>query len=573
MLNVVASSVLKTTEFLPLPPGQGLAGNVFETAMPLALADAPSDPRCIFPREAQESGIGSYLGVPISVDDALVGVLEVHTVEPRYWSDEEVEKLESLATAMATALKNQSSGSRNLKVESAYLGLAEALQGLRTKDELLEAVVEVFGNALSVSRAVVLEWDDSRGTAEVRHEFRTPETDSAVGTVSDFTGLSSLSAIYPATAAEAGLRSFLGEEAAERLGVISEMAAPIQVKGKTSAALLLQQCDRSRSWNPDEMEFVNRVSRQLALSLDHISSPAASDSSAEAKTEPPREDAALRPEMINALPEAVIALDKGGRLTFFNHVAGSWLGLQRSDLGKPASSLDGLAMTDGNFWNRILSIQSVQRFEEKRKPTVAADSSHSGLESEDELRTVSISVAPVQNDGDTDSRFILVLSDINHVPRMAADVMARITKLKEQQAEVERNISEARAAELQARARIERLNTLESGAREGGQAARRMEEELMAERERFRNEKDQIQRSQQQLLDTNRLKSEFIVNCGRDIEESVQAAVEIAKRLDEDTFGGLSDRQREAVRELLSIGDRLRGDVENLIEYGASRVR
>lgn len=579
MLSVEVSHGLKTSEFLPLPEGQGLAGSVFASATPLALADAPSDPRCIFPREARESGVGSYLGVPVKVDDVLVGVLEVHTPEPRYWTDPEVSTLEAAAAALSTVLKNQVPGSSNLKVESAYFGLSEALQRLRTPDELLEAIVEVFGNALGVSRVVALALDSSGGSATVRHEFRLPDVKSAVGASFSESQIRELTAALPGNAAvaagEVGRRSFLGDEMSSRLDVVSELAAPLREKETTRAVIFLQQCDRVRAWNPDEREFVNRVCRHLALSLDHIASQPSAGQAATPMGGDVRAATDGSRAVLDSLPEAVIGLDGGGRLTFFNQAAHAWLGLRQEDLGKAAGSIDALQMTDGTIWSRVVGSQAVARFESKLKRAVAAAPglSPSPLYAADAAETVSLSVAPVRASAGNEGGFVVVLSDIDHVPSMAADVMARITRLKEQQAELERNIAEARAAELQTRARIEKLNTLESGMKDGGQVARRYEEELSMERERFRNERAQLQSSLQQMLDTNKLKSEFIVNCGSEIEASLQSTVGVAQLLDQGAYGALSPQQREAVREILNLGSRIRSDIASLIEYGASRVR
>jgi len=181
MLRLNASFGLRSTEFLPLPLGQGLAGNVVETSQPLALEDAPSDPRCIFPRETRESGIGSYLGVPVISDGIVIGALEVHTVNPKWWSDNDAATLISAASAIAAVIKNTAVRGNKLRVENAYLGLAEALQRLRTPDDLKEAVVEVLGHALGVSRAAIIDFDNDTGPVSIQHEFKSPNTKSAVG--------------------------------------------------------------------------------------------------------------------------------------------------------------------------------------------------------------------------------------------------------------------------------------------------------------------------------------------------------------------------------------------------------
>lgn len=590
MLTMQSFYGLRAAEFLPLPAGQGLAGNVLETRTPLALADAPSDPRCIFPREAKESGIGSYLGVPVLVDGAAVGVLEAHTEAPKYWTDEAVETLESAALALATVLKRQTPAARDLQSESAYFALSEALQRLRAPEELLEAVVEVFGNALNVSRVVALDLRDLNGST-VRYEYRAEGTKPALGaTFADalvqkaaLATTDESGAGVPVVAAEAGARSLLGDEAANRLDVVSELVVPVREQDKTRALIFLHQCDRVRAWHADEREFVNRVSRQLALSLAHLDALRAVEKAAVEKPEKPvaapeaasaAADATRSQAALNSLPEAVIGLDREGRLTFFNRLAQGWLELRAEDIGRPVSAVAALAMTDSTMWSRVITSTGVARFEAKLKRSEEAQTlSQSLLLADDAPEMVSLAVAPVGAGGDGRGGFLVVISDISHVPSMAVDVMSRIAKLREQQAEIERNIADAKAAEMQARARIERLNALEGGVKDGGQAARRLEEEWLRERQQFRVEKERLENSLQQMLDTNKLKSEFIVNCGHEIEASVQSTMGIADLLEKGAYGALTPQQRQAVREILNFGNRIKGDIASLIEYGAARIR
>ena len=585
MLRVEESFGLKSTEFLPLPLGQGLAGNVFETSTPLALADAPSDPRCIFPREAKESGIGSYLGVPVKVEDQVVGVLEVHTDNSRYWTDREVEILESAASTLSIVLKNQFSGSRHLKVEGAYVGLSEALQRLRTTDELMEAIVEVFGNALGVSRAVILDLDEAKRPVTIRHEFKTPDVVSATGTVfSDGAVHDMTYAIVgnnAVAASDVGLRSFMGEDIATKLDIVSELAVAIRENGTTSAILLLHQCDRPRLWNADEIEFTNRVSRHLALSLEQISvlqqARAAGESIADpsllASVKNGQPMATRSSGVLDVIPEAVIILDQEGHLEYFNQSAGSELGLREADLGKAVTSVDALTLGDETIWQQILASRSVERFETTQKRSIAAaqTATSSSQPSEAKPQPIRLSVAP--SIAGMPGRFVVTLSHLNPAANLSSEAEAHLSRLKEQQQDIEQKIAEARAAELQARARIERLNSLEGTAREGGVAVRRLEEEMMAERERHRTEKVQMQDSLQQLLDTNKLKSEFLVSTGRELEVSLQSTMEVAARLASQDIGQLSVEQQVAIREILTRGKQLKENIQSLIEYGSARAR
>jgi GAF domain-containing protein len=581
MLRLNASFGLRTTEFLPLPMGQGLAGNVVETGQPLALEEASSDPRCLFPRETRESGIGSYLGVPVVSDGVVMGALEVHTVNSKWWSDNEAATLISAASAIAAVIKSTSVRGNKLRVENAYLGLAEALQRLRTTDDLKEAVVEVLGHALGVSRAVILDFDNATGPLTIQHEFISQNTKSAIGATFKATTLrdtiEAASGGEPLAISDSALHSLIGGEQAKQLDILSELAIPVRYDGKTRSMIYLHQCDRVRTWHQDEMEFADRVGRQLSLSLTNVEALNTASQSADAAREAARsasESMNRAQTVIHSMPESVMGLDKDGRLTFFNNTARNWLGLKQEDLGKVANWIAPLAMTDEMLWSRVTACRSVSRFASRLKHNDYGERtlSESLIMDDDDSRAVSVSVAPVKSTAGELNGFIVVLSDTGHIARGENGASSHLASLMEQQADIENRLAEARAAELHARARIEKLNSLEVSLRESG-GTKQLENALQQERERFKYEQSKLQNQIQQMHDTNQLKNEFIVNCGNDMESSIQATIGAGEMLEQGFYGPLNEQQQSAIREIIKKARNIKSDVSNLVEYGASRAR
>ncbi len=580
MLRFNSSYGLRATEFLPLPMGQGLAGNVVETGQPLALEDAPADPRCIFPREARESGIGSYLGVPVVSDSIVIGALEVHTVNPKWWSDNDAATLTSAALAIAAVIKNTAVRGNKLRVENAYLGLAEALQRLHTEDDLKEAAVEVLGHALGVSRATIIDFDKVTGPVTIQHEFKSPNTKSAVGATFRATTLQetieTASGGEPLAITDSSAQSLIGREQAKQLEMLSELVIPVKYDGKTRSIIYLHQCDRVRIWHQDEIEFADRVGRQLSLSLTNVAALNAANQSASASRDAARSasDSMNRAQtVIHSMPESLIGLDKDGHLTFFNNTARNWLGLKQEDLGKVANWIAPLTMTDEMLWSRVAACKTVSRFASRLKHNDFGERtlSESLIMDDDESRSISISVAPMKSSTGEINGYIVVLCDTGHLSIGTSDLSSPLPSLKEQQAEIEGKIAEARAAELHARARIEKLNSLEVSLRDGG--AKQIEAALQQERERFQQEQAKLQSQMQQLLDTIQLKSEFIVNCGSEMETSIQANIGIAEMLEQGVYGSMNEQQQNAVREIVKKARSIKNDVSNLVEYGASRSR
>lgn len=71
---------------------------------PVAIYDVTDDPRIQYPREAQEEGIASILGVPIVVHGASIGVLRVYTAEPWDFTMMDVNLIQAVAVICGMAL-------------------------------------------------------------------------------------------------------------------------------------------------------------------------------------------------------------------------------------------------------------------------------------------------------------------------------------------------------------------------------------------------------------------------------------------------------------------------------------
>jgi len=69
------------------------------------------------------------------------------------------------------------------------------------------------------------------------------------------------------------------------------------------------------------------------------------------------------------------------------------------------------------------------------------------------------------------------------------------------------------------------------------------------------------------------LKSEFIVNAGHEIEASLQSVLGLSELLDRGAFGDLTREQKETVQSVYSWAQRIKSDVDWLIEYGSTRSR
>src|SRR5438477_9896679 len=81
--------------------GEGLVGVIAATARPLALADAQSHPDFAYRPETGEEVYHSLMGAPILRGNRVLGVLVVQNRTLRYYTEDEVEVLQTIAMIVA----------------------------------------------------------------------------------------------------------------------------------------------------------------------------------------------------------------------------------------------------------------------------------------------------------------------------------------------------------------------------------------------------------------------------------------------------------------------------------------
>ena len=113
------------------PVGHGLIGRCLRTRRPVCVGDvyAQSD----YEPTAETEGVRSELVVPLWVDGALWGAINVESVEPDAFDEDDVRLLQTVADQAGAAMRSAVLYER---LERAYLGTAEALAAaLEAKDE------------------------------------------------------------------------------------------------------------------------------------------------------------------------------------------------------------------------------------------------------------------------------------------------------------------------------------------------------------------------------------------------------------------------------------------------------
>jgi signal transduction histidine kinase/DNA-binding response OmpR family regulator len=127
-------------------PAAGLAKAVFEARKPLAIADIINDARVQRPDFIRSNGFVSYLGIPLIIQDQILGALNLYTREKHEFSNEEVEFFNTLGAQAAMAIHNS----------QLYEQIKTANNALEKTLEVKSALVGVMAHELKTPIQVII---------------------------------------------------------------------------------------------------------------------------------------------------------------------------------------------------------------------------------------------------------------------------------------------------------------------------------------------------------------------------------------------------------------------------------
>lgn len=134
------------------PNGFGPAKDVRNTKSPVYIEDARNDPDTGYPHFFRQLGLVSYLGLPLIYGDAVLGDISFFTKEKHFFTAEELNVLQSLASHAAMAVHN-SQLYDGMKRKTRQLSALNALTAATTQsldlsavlNEAVKSIVELFG--------------------------------------------------------------------------------------------------------------------------------------------------------------------------------------------------------------------------------------------------------------------------------------------------------------------------------------------------------------------------------------------------------------------------------------------
>jgi PAS domain S-box-containing protein len=248
--------------------------------------------------------------------------------------------------------------------------LADALLTPRREQDLVRATVGLLAEGLAPDRCYALEAEGLH-VRPVEYERRSEAAASAVGL--DFgsgflqEARTHTGATIKAITLDAGQAAeWVPEAARARLGPVSRMMLPVLEKGRIVVVFVAEWIDLAKRWDEADVAFGERVAARAAAARERILQfEAIAEQAAHARASQEQVEAALEQlqALLAALPEALVALDADGRITFANRAAARLFGRREFELmgrwvGEVAADLD----VDAATLERVMAAAEVEHF-------------------------------------------------------------------------------------------------------------------------------------------------------------------------------------------------------------------
>jgi sigma-B regulation protein RsbU (phosphoserine phosphatase) len=249
-----------------IPVGQGITGTVAATREPVRTGDVRSDPRYI---QTSES-VRSELAVPLVFKNQLIGVLDVQSAEPDYFTLEQQEILVLLASRLAVAMENARLFERARSQADMLLVLNEVgreASSILDLEALLRRAAELVKRVIDYQIMSILLYDGAANLFLQRLAVKYGQSIQGKLRVAPSEGLIG-------AAASTGLPVRVADVTKDKRYVVanpetrSELAIPMIHKGQVIGVLDLES-PQLNYFTDDHVQALSILVAQLAVSLEN----------------------------------------------------------------------------------------------------------------------------------------------------------------------------------------------------------------------------------------------------------------------------------------------------------------
>jgi two-component sensor histidine kinase len=254
--------------------GEGLTGWAVTHGRPVAVRDAPNDPRFKLLPETREEGLKSLMAVPLSVQGRVIGAMNVQTAECRDYTGDEADLLSLIANLAAGALEKAALYDRMRQQIQELSTLAEVSRTVTSPlylDEMLGVVTDMAARMMAAKATSLYLLDEVTGQLVLR------ASQNISGTVEPFSAMAVGEGIASQVAAGGqpivvpDIRAderYVNRALEERAGWVSLLSVPLIVRDRTVGVFSCTMGAR-HEFTPKEVELFQTLANQTALAIEN----------------------------------------------------------------------------------------------------------------------------------------------------------------------------------------------------------------------------------------------------------------------------------------------------------------
>lgn len=213
-------------------------------------------------------GVRSELAVPLIIKNKVIGVIDIQSESPAFFTHEHQRLLELVASRMATSVENArlyTRVSRQAQTLTVLNDISREITSILDLDDLLERIGQLLKKVIDFQMFTILLWNERTGQFEHRFSTRYGERVTRERTVQLNQGLIGTAAAQRSPILVPDVRRD-SRYVAENPETRSELSVPLIYKGNVIGVIDLEHT-RVNYYNEDHQRTLTTLAAQVAVSI------------------------------------------------------------------------------------------------------------------------------------------------------------------------------------------------------------------------------------------------------------------------------------------------------------------
>jgi GAF domain-containing protein len=240
---------------------------------PIAISDAPSDPRIKYPDEARQEGIKSILVVPIPIKGKINGILRLLSKTTRVFEQQEIDFVAAVAEQCGIAIENAriyEEQNRQLNYFKVVYEIGKKINSTRNLNKILDLIVKRLPEVMNLKACTIRLIEESgKGRLELKAAHGLSRSYLERGPLDDEPATYYILKGEPVVIPDAtvDLHTIYHKEAVSE-GVGSVLAVPIMVQDETIGMIRLLTSE-VRHFSHADVNFAMAVAEQSGIAIQN----------------------------------------------------------------------------------------------------------------------------------------------------------------------------------------------------------------------------------------------------------------------------------------------------------------